>query len=218
MKLINTIEINPYDYANTEYQCPNGSSKDLPYEWNKFWRRCISDRNIENLKAIKEGSYLVDITSIGDKELEVIIKNQLKEVDLADYKEQVSSICGGIVIKVDEEILLEPTCCGDIGNIQEWENIFEEKSDNWKQLWIGHPWIYYRMKGGIVELSDYYETNIVDLKEVNVMLTIQEKDLFSKLKLIKKQQIEFEQRVRIILDKLAIKNSKEIAKLIMGNT
>ncbi|MEZ4887279.1 MAG: hypothetical protein R3E32_21280 [Chitinophagales bacterium] len=50
MELRNTIELNPYDYASSEYEYPNGSSKDLPEEWAKFWKNCL-------LNAIKMGSY-----------------------------------------------------------------------------------------------------------------------------------------------------------------
>ncbi len=217
MQLINTIEINPYDYTDSECEYPNVSLEDSPEAWDKFWRKCISDKNLENLKAIKTGSYLVDITSIGNTELEKIIKTELKEVDLADYEEQVGLICGGIVVKMENEIIIEPMCCGDIGNLHEWKNIINETSKNWKQLWIGHPWVFYKKENGIIEFSDYYESNLEDLKEIKSVLKIQEKDFITQFKLIKNQQIEFENRIQIILDKLAIKNSKEIAKLMTGN-
>lgn len=217
MQLINTIEINPYDYANSEYESPNGSSQDMAEARNRFWQKCISDKNLGHLKPIKTGSYLVDINSIGNTELEEIIKNELKEVDLADYQEQVGVICGGIVIKIEDEIVITPSCCGDIENICEWENIVKETSKDWKQLWIGHPWIFYKKEKGIIEFSDYYESNLEDIKEVKSVLKIQEKDFVAQLRLIKKQQIEFENSIQITLDKLAIKNSKEIAKLMTGN-
>jgi len=217
LKLINTIEISPYDYANSAYEYPNGNSKDLSKERDKFWRRCLADKNLENLSAVREGSYLVDITSIGNRELEEIIKNELKEVDLNDYEEQVGRICGGIVIKNKNEFPIEPTCCGDIGNIQEWKTSIEEGTENWKQLWIGHPWIFYRKVNDKIELSDYYEANIEDIKEVKSILKIPANELKEKLEIINKQQIEFEKRIQIILKKMGIKNSKQIAKLMVGN-
>ncbi|MEN7546989.1 hypothetical protein AAG747_03670 [Rapidithrix thailandica] len=81
MELIYTIEISPYDYAGSEYEYPNSSLTDSAEEWDRFWRECLSEKNLENLKNIRKGSYLVDVPSIGDKELEEIIKNELKEVD-----------------------------------------------------------------------------------------------------------------------------------------
>ena len=37
----------------------------------------------------------MDIETINDNELEEIVKNELKEVELEDFEEQVSRICGG---------------------------------------------------------------------------------------------------------------------------
>lgn len=217
MELINTIEISPYDYANSDYKYPVGNSKDYPEEWEKFWHRCLADKNLENLKAIKTGSYLVDITSIQNEELEVIVKNELKDIELEDYKDQVGSLCGGIVLKINQEFLIEPTCCGDIGNIWEWEKMLKEKAESWRQLWIGHPWIFYRKVKEKIEFSDYYEANIEDLINVQPILEIQVEELKSKLKTVKNQQIEFENKISVILKNLRIKNSKQIAKLLAGN-
>ena len=217
MELINTVEISPYDFANKEYEYPNGSSKDLPDEWNKFWRKCLADKNLENLKAIRKGSYLVDIETIGNNELEEIIKNELEEVDLADYEEQVGQICGGIVIKIENQFIIEPSCCGDIGNIQEWNSIFEEESKSWRQLWIGHPWIFYRKLNDQIEFSDYYEANFEDIKEIKSVLKISSDKLKEELESINKKQIIFENKIQKVLEEMEIQNSKQIAKLMTGN-
>jgi len=217
VKLINTIEINPYAFANTEYESPNGSWKDLPDAWDEFWRRCLADKNLENLQAIRKGSYLVDIEAISQKELEAIIKNELEGVDLEDYEEQVGIICGGIVVKVEDRFLIEPSCCGDIGNIVEWENIFTNENPNWKQLWIGHPWIFYRNVNGVVEFSDYYEANIEDVENVKSLMKVSVNDLKAQLKTIKAQQIEFENKIQDVLVAIGLQNSKQIAKLMTGN-
>jgi len=182
VKLINTIEINPYAFANTEYESPNGSWKDLPDAWDEFWRRCLA-----------EG------------------------VDLEDYEEQVGIICGGIVVKVEDRFLIEPSCCGDIGNIVEWENIFTNENPNWKQLWIGHPWIFYRNVNGVVEFSDYYEANIEDVENVKSLMKVSVNDLKAQLKTIKAQQIEFENKIQDVLVAIGLQNSKQIAKLMTGN-
>ena len=171
MELINTIEISPYDYANAEYEYPNGSSKDFPDEWDEFWKKCLADKNLENLKPIKKGSYLVNVNSIKNSELKEILKNELKEVELDDYEEQVGKICGGIVIKTGGEIRIEPTCCGDIGNLHSWEKIFENMNQDWRQLWIGHPWVFYRVENEMVEFSDYYEANKIPIIKTTIPLS-----------------------------------------------
>ncbi|MEN7546988.1 hypothetical protein AAG747_03665 [Rapidithrix thailandica] len=78
----------------------------------------------------------------------------------------MSSISGGIVVKMEDEFPIEPTCCGDLGNLLEWENIFKEGTEKWQPLWIGHPWIFYRKTNNKIEFSDYFETNIEALGKV----------------------------------------------------
>lgn len=217
MKLVNTIEISPLDFADAEYEFPNGSSKELPSQWNKFWKKCVGDKNLDSLEAIKKGSYFVDITTIGNNELKVIIENELEEVDLDDYEEQVGRLCGGIVIKLGDKFPIEPTCCGDLGNIHEWKDIFQQKTNTWNQLWIGHPWIFYKVVSNKVQFSDYYEENLKSIENLKPILEISLSELESQLEIVEQQQIDFEARVKKTLNKLDIQNSKEIAKIMTGN-
>lgn len=217
MKLLNTIEISPYDYANSEYEHPKGSVLELSEEWNKFWKRCISDKNLGKLNAIRKGSYLVDIETISDNELEEIVKNKLKEVDLEDYEEQVSKMDGGIVICENNTFLIEPTCCGDIGNIKEWEHIFDDKSSDWFQLWIGHPWVFYKRENDKIEFSDYTESNLKNSKDIRSKFHFLAEELKKELERIRAQQNHFEIRIRKALDKMGITDSEHISKLMTGN-
>lgn len=217
VELINTIEINPFAYANIEYEYPNGSSKDLPDEWYKFWKKCLADKNLDNLEPIRKGSYLVDINSISNLELKEILKCNLKDFDPDDFEEQVSRIYGGVVIKIENEFVIEPTCCGDIGNLYEWEKIFGQLNQNWTELWIGHPWIYYRIENGEVEFSDYYEANFADIKDMKSLLKLPFDDLRKKLAVIKKEQDTFGKRIQNALEEMEIKNAGQIAQFMTGN-
>lgn len=217
MKLINTIELSPYDFANSEYEYPNRSSAELPNEWDKFWKKCLADKNLENLNSIRKGSYLVDVNSIKKSELKEILKSELKEVELEDYEEQVGKIYGGIVIKIKDKFPIEPTCCGDIGNLYEWEEIFENANTDWKQLWIGHPWVFYRKANNEIEFSEYYEANIDEIKNIKSILKVPIDELKNKLKIAKNEQINFERKIQIALEEMGIKNSSRIAKLMTGN-
>lgn len=217
MKLINTIEVSPYDYSEKEYEYPNGSSSEIPDEWNEFWIRCISDKNLGNLRAIRKGSYLVDIETINDQELEEIVKNELKEVELDDFEEQVCRICGGMVIIENEILLIEPTCCGDLSIINQWESIFEDKSNAWQQLWIGHPWLFYKKEKGNVAFSDYTELNLEDFKDIKSKFQFSEEELKKEIGIIRIGQNKFENRICNILNKMGINNSERIAKLMTGN-
>lgn len=217
MKLINTIEINPFDYRNAEYESPNVSLSEFPEQWNEFWKRCLSDKNLGNLCAIRKGSWLVDIETINDNELEEILRNELNKIGLEDFRDRVSIICGGIVVEEGDDLLIEPTCCGDIGNIVEWEGIFESESNDWTQLWIGHPWLFYRKENGYVEFSDYTDLNLEDFKDIKSKFQFLEEALKKELENIRNGHNKFESRIRSVLDKMVIDNSGRISKLMTGN-
>jgi hypothetical protein len=216
MQLLNTIEISPYDFSREEYDFPNGSSLELPEEWNQFWKKCISDKNLGHLESIRKGSYLVDIRTLRDDDLVEILKSELKDVELSDFEEQVGKINGGIVLMDNGEIYIEPMCCGDIGNIKEWENIFSNASHQWNQLWIGHPWIFYRKDNQIIEFSNYTESDPGDFKENEILVSVSQSELQTELKKIVEQQNDFEFRIRKTLDRMGIANAEQISKLMTG--
>lgn len=217
MQLINTIEISPYDFSNQEYNYPNGSSMESPDEWNRFWKKCISGKNLGRLESIRKGAYLVDIETINDDELVENLKNELSEVELFDVEEQVGKIIGGIALAENNTIYMEPQCCGDIGNITEWESIFDNEWNVWNQLWIGHPWVYYRKNSGIIEFTNYTESNPGNFEEVDILVRVAESDLQIELKKIREQYNYFEYRIRKALDKMGIANAEQISKLMTGN-
>ena len=217
MRLINTIEISPYDFSSKEYECPNGSSIEFPDEWNQFWKNCISDKNLGRLESISKGSYLVDIRTINDDELSEILKSELTDVELLDYEEQVAGISGGIVLEENNMIYIAPSCCGDIGDIKEWENIFYSEFNKWNQLWIGHPWVYYKKMNGFIEFSNYTESSPEDLKDIEILVRVSELQLQTELKKVREHQYEFEFRIRKTLEKMGIVNAARISKLMTGD-
>ena len=217
MKLLNTIEIEPWDYTENEYESPSVSKVENPKAWSDFWYKCISDSNLQNLQPIELGSYLVDINKIGESELKTIIKKELKNVDLSDFQEYVGQIIGGIVVLENEKIILEPTCCGDISNIQNWEQVGNAELNKWTQLWIGHPWIFYKRTDNYIAISDYTDYNLEDFTDISEKNKFSEQELLSEIKISRKSQIEFENRISKILNQMEINNANEIAKLMTGN-
>lgn len=124
---------------------------------------------------------------------------------------------GGIVLKHKNQFLIEPTCCGDIGNIYEWLNIIEEEKKNWSQLWIGHPWVFYKKDKDLILFSQYYEKNIEEIKDIKISFQTDCKNLKSQLKVLLKEHLLFENKIQRLLSEIGIKNAAQIAKLLTGN-
>ena len=217
MKLINTIEIEPWGYTQNKYDSPSISRSEDPKGWSDFWYKCISDSNLQNLKPIELGSYLVDLSKIGEAELNIILKKELEDIDLSNYQEYVGPIIGGIVILENDKIVLEPTCCVDLSDIQNWEEIESTELNKWTLLWIGHPWIFYKRTEKYIAISDYTDYNLEDFKDISEKHKFSEQELLSEIKSSRKHQIEFENLVSKTLIKMGVKNANEIAKIMSGN-
>lgn len=46
MRLVNAIEISPYDYGSNNRESPKGSVEKMPKEWNRFWLDNLSDSQL----------------------------------------------------------------------------------------------------------------------------------------------------------------------------
>jgi hypothetical protein len=216
MKLINTIEFSPFRFTDNEYEFPRGSLKEMPTEWNKFWQKCLADSNLENLTPVKEGYYHVDVETITDFMLEVLIKKELEDVDLDEYEDQISKIDGGIFIEENNDFLVTSNCCGSLSDLSDWIDILNSKIGIWQQLWIGHPWIFFKRNQEIVEFSDYSEEVPYKTTDIQTKFVIPENWLRSELLKIQERQTKLTQRIEQILIKLNINNSKRISELMTG--
>ncbi|MBO9205431.1 MULTISPECIES: hypothetical protein [Niastella] len=215
MQLIHTIEIPPYNLANEKYDMPNGSHYELPEEWYQYWKNCLSEKNLGRLEPIRKTSHLVNIETINDDELEEIL--MLKLNDMESPIEDAYKMDGGIALKENTKLYIEPQCCGDVGNILGWEEISGSDENQWHHLWIGHPLVYYRRMNGSVEFSTYVEPGPSAGIDFEVMVSISEQELKTELIKIRKLHNEFEHRIRKTLDKMGVAHSEEISKIMTGN-
>ena len=182
----------------------------------EFWTACISHSGLGRLRPIGNGSYLVNLTTINDRELEVILQHELKEVDLKAYNEEVGRLDGGIALSLNERIYIAPNCCGDIGDLAGWEGVGTEATGEWKQLWIGHPWVYYRVLDDLVEFSEYTERE--ETEHLPVKVTVSKYELMLEVKRMREEQDYFQERVQRVLEKMGIEHSEAIAEIMTGNS
>ncbi|MBL1223456.1 hypothetical protein JET18_21640 [Chryseobacterium sp. L7] len=210
MKLTNVIEICPIKYSKEGYGLPDNS--DIPDSeiWYKEWQKSVFSLN-SNFNPIDKDSYLFDIEVIDDNNLEIILQGfQFDEF------ENIGSFDGGIALIENNKALVLPTCCGDIGNIKEWKKILENKTEEWDELWIGHPWIFYKKVNGKVQLSDYSDESLKDLINIQPVLEIDELELKIELEKAEKQLINFKNRISKILEKMEVKKFDKISEMLTG--
>ncbi|WP_336732143.1 hypothetical protein [Chryseobacterium sp. VD8] len=202
IKLFNVIEINPFKYSQEDYEIPELSDSSSSEERNDRWQKAISTLDL-NLKLIEEDSYFVDIETIDDENLKIILKIVFDDRDIDIEEENYLMLFdGGILLKKDNELLLEPQCCADLEDIKNWEYIFENSSSDWSQLWIGHPWIFYKKENGKIQFSDYTEDLLNKWENRQSVFEVDELDLQIEISKIKERQIHFNNRVIKLLTEI----------------
>ncbi|MCT2561321.1 hypothetical protein [Chryseobacterium herbae] len=216
MKLINVIEIYPLKYSKEDSELPDSSDFPDSEIWYKEWVKSVSSLNF-NFSPIDEDSYLIDIEMIDDGNLEIILGTDFKGIKPTELEEDMlTAFDGGIALMEDNKAWVLPTCCGDIGNIKEWKKILEDKTEEWNELWIGHPWIFYKKVNGKIQLSDYSDVNLKDAKNIQAHIEVDELELKTELEKAEKQQINFKNRISKILEKMEIKNFDVISEILAG--
>ncbi|SDJ78640.1 hypothetical protein [Chryseobacterium jejuense] len=217
IELINTIEINPLKYSKEDFELPEITDYPDPEEYFLKFTETASRLTL-NFNEIQKGSNLVNIENIDDESLETIVVAKLTEVEFDDPDERgfVLSFDGGIVLKKDDEVLILPSCCGDLENIENWEKVIDNRSFGWAEIWIGHPWVFYKRENGMISFSDYTEANINDVKDVKTKFDIEESEFKDELDKVIYHQIHFKNRISDILKKMNIDNAERISAFMSG--
>lgn len=200
IQLFNVIEINPFRYSKEEYEIPELSDSPSAEALHERWQNAIATLNLD-LNPIKKGSYFVDIETVDDENLKIILKVVFNDIETED-EDYLMLFNGGLILKKDDEILLEPTCCVDLADLKEWEYIFENNSSGWSQLWIGHPYVFYRKNKGKIEFSEYMELMLTELENIQPVFEVDESELKIEVDKIKTQQINFNHRVIELLKEI----------------
>jgi hypothetical protein len=64
----------------------------------------------------------------------------------------------GFALCCGQEVLVEPSCCADLGNLAYWREAAAYRGEEWQMVWIGHPWLSVRFQEGWLILSQPHES------------------------------------------------------------
>lgn len=144
MKLTPVIEFGPELFRKESRDFPSFELKGAAYNkaYREFWTAMLADWGIVDLKPYLEGSEFVAVSDINNQALGVLIDRALDAGEFAEagLEDYVSTFCGGIVFE-DDSHAIEPSCCGDLSNFSEWQDLSVLPVGDVKEVWIGHPWI-----------------------------------------------------------------------------
>lgn len=170
--LIPVIEFAPGNYATQERNFPEYEDR---MGWDNYWRRSLADVEIVELEPIQQASWFVATSQLTlHSTLQTMLEVQFEEVDEWDI-EEIPPLPGGYVLRQDEETLLEPGCCGDLGDLREWRDACESREAQWQVVWIGHPWTHVSAVGERLAFLEPSEES--SPKKANVILRVERQDL-----------------------------------------
>ena len=136
LELIPVIEIG---YNNQDVPAPDK----YPYwEYPKLWDKYNSDSYKkagfkDELKPYLAGSSFYRLSEITDGNLAKLVIDHTQAMRDGKYgREQASAFFGGYVLRFDGQDKYFPQCCGDLTDINYWENLAQGKESG---FYAGHP-------------------------------------------------------------------------------
>ncbi|WP_299438221.1 hypothetical protein [uncultured Aquimarina sp.] len=168
--------------------------------------------------AVKNGSLLkvdnynneVLISKISNELIEKTIESHIDEIESNNYEEELVPLDGGLRIE-HNDLIIEHQCCSELNDYQNWEKVLIEQSNDWKEIWIGHPSVFYRLTDDKIEFSEYYDDNPAS-KDITTKMVFEKADFFDQLTQSLAELKSFKKRVYQIIDNGNYEN-KEILKV-----
>ncbi|WBV52328.1 hypothetical protein [Chryseobacterium gambrini] len=138
IELIPVIEITNYD--NDIPLPPFGPYWEFSTEWEHYRIATNLDAGFsENLQSYSKGSSLYRISEIPDSDVLKIIQNKIttdENDDNLTIEDLISPLIGGYILKINDVDSYFPQCCGDLSNIEYWNNLFLDEDSF---FYMGHP-------------------------------------------------------------------------------
>lgn len=154
------VELEPGCYATEPRPLPETADW---RDWQRYWAACLADAGIESAAPIRPGGWMVRVDTLGRDALPIVVRGTLAGAGIPGFPddngeiepdpgERIGALDGGVALFDGDALVIEPRCCGDLGNVAEWREALTDTSGDWSDLWIGHPWPMTRIAGGFFEI------------------------------------------------------------------
>ena len=187
-------------------------SEPIQEEWNytELYKKATEIGAL--IKVDKYNNELI-LSKVTDKLIIATIKSHIDEIEPKNYYDQIVPLDGGLRIEKDN-LLIEHQCCSELNNYVNWKKIVSEETKKWKEIWIGHPSVFYRYKGNEIELSEYYEENPKD-EDIKTKMAFNKSDFIIELEKALLEMDEFKQRVYRIIENGKYQNKEVLKKALI---
>jgi len=146
--LVPVLEVAPWQFSERER--PPGPAREHRQAWHDYFVACLRDAGMTGVEPIQPGSFFVRAPALLHHPLLAhLVRGCLTESGIPGFPdgdgsqeetpdERVAALDGGYALFSDATLVLEPGCCGDLGNLAEWEGALAARAPE-ANIWIGHP-------------------------------------------------------------------------------
>jgi hypothetical protein len=143
LELIPVLKLEPVRFAAGDRSAPSRIYEHVPEEWYHYWLESLADSGITGLMPIERGSWHVPTSEFtGPVLLGRVLEELFQRLSEAGFSIGLECLPldGGLALRCQSQnVLIEPGCCGDLGNVASWREVVGYRRAEWHPLWIGHP-------------------------------------------------------------------------------
>ncbi len=158
LELVPVLELEPGRLSARQRPSPTGSGSEMPEAWGRYWSDCLADAGITGLGPLRPASWHVSTRDLTDPAILRVMLDAISRewggIEALSDPDCEPVLDGGLALLAGGEVLVEPTCCSDLGNFAGWREAAGYRGSKWQMLWIGHPWLSIRYEDGLLILSE----------------------------------------------------------------
>ena len=160
IELIPVLELAPFDFAADDRSMPSRPYQEMPEEWYRYWLDSLADSGITGLMPVERGSWHVPTREFTDpallrRVLDVIFQNLAEAGFSIDL--ECMPLLGGLALRSQSQVLVEPGCCADLGDLAGWRKAVDYRQVEWQSVSNGHHWVLVRYDRPRLILSEPQE-------------------------------------------------------------
>ena len=115
----------------------------MPEEWARYWSDSLADSGVVGLTPLRPGSWHVPVAGFATavvlgRYLDAVVRGWGGPAALTDPDAR-PVLDGGLALRWGGDMLVEPGCCGDLGNLSEWREAAAYRQPEWKMVWVRGP-------------------------------------------------------------------------------
>jgi hypothetical protein len=160
IELIPVLKFEPYLFAAEGRSSPSGIYADMPEEWYRYWLESLVDSGITGLAPIYRGSWHVPTREFTDLALlGIVLERIFRQLSEAGFSIDLECmpLLGGLALRTQSEVLIEPGCCADLSDIAGWRQAVGYRQAKWANVSNGHPWVSARYDAARLILSEPHQ-------------------------------------------------------------